>query len=109
MNEQATTTGRASWIPFSTTSQPGGALRDLVELNKKVIRGIEILSRVREEDICVGVSAKEEVWRQDNVALYRFSPLVQRPFPVPVLVVYALVNRPYMIDLQEDRSISRTC
>ena len=33
--------------------------------------------------------------------------MVDQPFRVPILIVYALVNRPYMVDLQEDRSLVR--
>jgi polyhydroxyalkanoate synthase len=92
-------------LPFPVDIQPDQALRELVELNQKVIRGMEALGRIRDDDITPGVSPKEEVWRRDNVVLYRYSPVVQEPLPIPILVVYALVNRPYMIDLQEDRSL----
>jgi polyhydroxyalkanoate synthase len=37
--------------------------------------------------------------------MYRYqTPKGVKPKPVPLLVVYALVNRPYMTDIQEDRS-----
>ncbi|RXL82188.1 class III poly(R)-hydroxyalkanoic acid synthase subunit PhaC, partial [Citrobacter sp. AAK_AS5] len=39
--------------------------------------------------------------------LYRYQPRMAEPHPVPLLIVYALVNRPYMMDLQEDRSLIR--
>lgn len=94
-------------MPFPVDIQPDQALRELVELNQKVIRGMETLGRIREEDITPGVTPKQEIWRRDNVVLYRFTPVVEKPFPIPVLIVYALVNRPYMMDLQEDRSLIR--
>jgi polyhydroxyalkanoate synthase len=84
---------------------PAEALRELVEVNQKVLKGIDTLSRTSDDDITPGVMPKEEVWRRDGVVLYRYSPVVAEPFPIPILVVYALVNRPYMIDLQEDRSL----
>ena len=86
---------------------PTRAWRELLELNAKVLGGAEMLGRLRDEDIEVGFSPREEVWRQDKVVLYRFTPLVENPFAIPVVIVYALVNRPYMIDLQEDRSLAR--
>jgi poly(3-hydroxyalkanoate) synthetase len=94
-------------IPFPLQLSPEDTVRELVELNRKIVRGIESLSRIRDKDIQVGVSAKEEVYREDNVVLYRYTPLVKQPFQVPILIVYALVNRPYMVDLQEDRSLVR--
>jgi polyhydroxyalkanoate synthase len=83
------------------------AVHELTEINRKIVKGIETLSHIREEDIQVGVSAKEAVYHEDKLVLYRFTPLVEQPLSTPVLVVYALVNRPYMADLQEDRSLIR--
>lgn len=93
---------------FPFPLRPEETLRELTELNRKVITGIEILRGIREEDLPVGVTPKEEVYREDNVALYHFTPMVEKPFHVPILIVYALINRPYVVDLQEDRSLVRS-
>ena len=53
----------------------------------------------------VGPSARDEVYREDKVRLYRYRALVDEPHGVPVLIVYALVNRPYIMDLQDGRSL----
>ena len=37
--------------------------------------------------------------------LIHYIPTVEKPHPVPMLVVYALVNRYYILDLQPDKSI----
>jgi polyhydroxyalkanoate synthase len=51
------------------------------ELIQKLVKGVEIFTRLREEDIQVGVTPKEEVYREDKVLLYRFSPKVEHsPF-----------------------------
>jgi polyhydroxyalkanoate synthase len=42
-----------------------------------------------------------------KLALYRYRSLAKPAGLPPVLVVYALVNRPYMLDLQPDRSLIR--
>jgi polyhydroxyalkanoate synthase len=39
--------------------------------------------------------------------LYHYRPLAEASVSTPVLIVYALVNRPYMMDLQPDRSLIR--
>jgi polyhydroxyalkanoate synthase subunit PhaC len=94
-------------IPFPFHLRPEDAIRELTELNRKVVKGIENLSHIRDKDIQGGVTPKEEIWREDNIVLYRFTPMVEQPFRIPLLLVYALVNRPYMVDLQEDRSLVR--
>jgi polyhydroxyalkanoate synthase len=66
---------------------------------------ISALAAARTAD--VGTSAKEAVFQQDNVTLYHYRPIA-RPAPVaPLLIVYALVNRPYMLDLEPRRSLIR--
>jgi pimeloyl-ACP methyl ester carboxylesterase len=54
-----------------------------------------------------GCSAKQRVWGEDKVALYRYEPLTRPAGITPVLICYALVNRPCMMDPQVDRSLIR--
>lgn len=74
------------------------------ELSQKLFKGIESFSHLREEDIQIGVTPKQEVYREDKVVLYHFTPQVEHSLNIPILMVYALVNRPYIVDLQENRS-----
>jgi polyhydroxyalkanoate synthase len=92
-------------LPFLTQIRLEDATHEYVELAKKLVKGIENLSRLREEDIEIGVTPREVVYQEDKLSLYRFKPIVEQPFHIPILIVYALVNRPYMVDLQEDRSL----
>jgi polyhydroxyalkanoate synthase subunit PhaC len=94
-------------MPFPPLLNPHDTTRELIDLNQKILKGIENLGRIHKQDIQVGASPKEEVYREENLVLYRYSPMVDQPFRVPILIVYALVNRPYMVDLQEDRSLVR--
>jgi polyhydroxyalkanoate synthase len=54
-----------------------------------------------------GCTAREEVWRDGDIVLYRFKGEGRPTRTTPLLICYALVNRPYMVDLQEDRSLVR--
>jgi polyhydroxyalkanoate synthase len=54
-----------------------------------------------------GCSPKDLVWQAGKLRLYRYRPLVRSAGQAPLLIVYALVNRPYMMDLQQDRSLIR--
>lgn len=82
-------------------------LQELNAFGEKLTRGLRNLAEMGEID--VGVSEKEAVYEEDKLVLYRYKPLVEpnRINPVPLLINYALVNRPYMADLQEDRSLIR--
>jgi polyhydroxyalkanoate synthase len=54
-----------------------------------------------------GCTQKDEVWRSGKVRLYRYRSISSPSSSVPLLIVYALVNRPYMMDLEPDRSLIR--
>ncbi len=84
---------------------PTEVARDLVEMNKKLLRGLDNLYDLSEEDIQFGLTPKDVIAQEENIALYRYRPLVEQVHPVPMLLSYALVNRPYMVDLQPDRSL----
>lgn len=64
-------------------------------------------------DVDIAPTPKDAVYREDKLVLYRYRPLdgAAAPAPakpsIPLLICYALVNRPYMLDLQEDRSLIR--
>ena len=83
--------------------RPDEIIQEVVGYHQKIAEGLRTVSELGEID--VGVTPKDEVYRQDKLVLYRYRPVVEKPEAVPVLVVYALVNRPYMTDLQEDRSM----
>ena len=52
-----------------------------------------------------GCSAREAVHYEDRIVLYRYRPQARSAGLPPLLICYALVNRPYMMDLQPDRSL----
>ena len=92
-------------IQFPIQIDPLQAAQELAELNLKIAQGVQTMSTIRDEEIQYGVSEKHAVYREDKMVLYHFEPLVEQPFEIPVLISYALVNRPYMTDLQDNRSL----
>lgn len=92
-------------IQFPIQIDPIQAAQELTELNMKVAQGVQTMSTIRDAEIQYGASERHAVYREDKMVLYHFEPLVEKPFEVPVLISYALVNRPYMTDLQDNRSL----
>ncbi len=86
---------------------PDRVTQEMLDYAAKLGQGVETLSRLG--TIETGVTPREAVYEEDKLVLYRFrSPReAQSANAVPVLIVYALVNRPYMTDLQENRSLVR--
>lgn len=90
--------------PF-TTFDAKNIIKDMGELNAKLLKGAVALTEV--DQIDVGTAPRELVYEEDKLKLYRYKSEGKATSKVPVLIVYALVNRPYMLDLQPDRSIIR--
>ncbi|MHB9287255.1 class III poly(R)-hydroxyalkanoic acid synthase subunit PhaC [Halobacteriales archaeon Cl-PHB] len=54
----------------------------------------------------VGHTESEVVYAENKLELHHYEPDEQR-HETPIFIVYALVNRPYILDLQPDRSVIR--
>jgi len=52
-----------------------------------------------------GRTPREVVWRRGKARLYRYAPGQQKEHAVPVLLVYALILRPYILDLVPNNSL----
>ncbi len=94
-------------MAFPIQITPDKAIHELTELNQKIVKGIEQLSTIKEDDVQVGTAPKEVVFQYGKLKLYRYKPMVEKPFKIPILFSYALVNRFMVADLQEDRSLIR--
>ena len=54
-----------------------------------------------------GCSARDAAFRIGKTVLWRYRPQAADAGLPPLVICYALVNRPYMMDLQPDRSLIR--
>ena len=86
---------------------PEALTREVTELNRKLAEGLQTLASLPPVD--VGQTPHEVIYREDKLALNYYPPKRDRRRKAqrPLLFVYALVNRPYILDLQPDRSLIR--
>ncbi|MEQ8660665.1 MAG: alpha/beta fold hydrolase, partial [Gammaproteobacteria bacterium] len=77
--------------------------REAELLGRRAAQGVGTLRRVGRPR--PGATPRTAVWRDDGVTLYRYDTSTSTH--TPLLIVYALVNRPDMVDLQADRSLVR--
>jgi polyhydroxyalkanoate synthase len=83
--------------------RPDAVMQELMAYGQKLSYGVKNLMEVGE--ISTGVTPKSVVYQEDKLTLYRFDPDPKKVVGrTPLLIVYALVNRPYMTDIQENRS-----
>ncbi len=70
---------------------------------KKYRTGMQILLEGAQAE--TGKTPKEIIWTKNKAKLYRYMPEVEKRYPVPILLVYALINRPYVLDLMPGNSL----
>lgn len=57
-------------------------------------------------DYPVGQTPREEVWSLNKIRLYRYKPTreVGQRYPTPLLLVFAAINRPFLLDMRRGYS-----
>jgi polyhydroxyalkanoate synthase len=81
---------------------------DAFDFSSRLAKGFEAFGNIDDDQVDVGATQKELVAQFDKVKLYRYKPLTKPASGLdPVLIVYGLIGRYTMIDLQEDRSLVR--
>ncbi len=78
-------------------------LNDMIEFQKKFISSVDVLLNL--EDPKSDLTAKELIYQEDKMQLFHYKPVAKKLCKVPTLIIYALVNRQYMMDIQQDRSV----
>lgn len=86
---------------------PAELLREVNDFNQKVASGLDAMARLTDDDVQIATTPKDLILQTDKVTLHRYRSTAERRFTTPVLVVYSLIGRHTMTDLQEDRSLVR--
>jgi polyhydroxyalkanoate synthase subunit PhaC len=114
--------GRLSLLGFPSAREQGGCL-----MGQSKIRVDLILSSLADDaekaqeraqkasdvfleplDTQIASTPYDVVYEEDRVKLKHYKPVTQVAFKTPLLVVYALINRETMLDLQPGRSVVQT-
>jgi poly[(R)-3-hydroxyalkanoate] polymerase subunit PhaC len=59
------------------------------------------------QQVRVGSTPSRTVYREDKLRLLRYESDVEKRYETPLIVVFALVNRPYILDLRPNKSVVR--
>ncbi len=70
------------------------------------VNRLKTLNKVMTSKAAIAQTPKELVWTLNKAKLYRYIPVVpeEKRHPVPLLLVFALMNRPYILDLRPGHS-----
>ncbi len=76
---------------------------DMKQGYRRLNRMTEVLTTEAEPK--VGQTPKEVIWKKNKAKLYRYQPTVKKTNKVPILMIYALINKPYILDLTPGSSL----
>lgn len=67
---------------------------------------LQTLNKVLTTPAAIAQTPKELIWTLNKAKLYRYVPVLpkEKRHPVPLLLVFALMNRPYILDLRPGHS-----
>jgi polyhydroxyalkanoate synthase len=78
------------------------ALETSLKYQEKIIKGAEVFTKINLDDI--NKTPKDLVFQIDKVKLYHYKPMVENSVSIPILLIYALMNKQYIMDIQPDKS-----
>jgi polyhydroxyalkanoate synthase len=82
----------------------------MMDFSSRIAKCAEAISRFDHSELAVGATEKTKIAQFDKVSLHHYKAIntdKTQEKPDPVLIVYGLIGRYTMIDLQEDRSLVR--
>jgi len=69
---------------------------------KQLNRGLQLATGLQK--VATGLTPKEVIWTKNKALLYHYLPQGQRRHRTPLLLIYALINKPYILDLYPGNS-----
>lgn len=77
-------------------------MKQIEQCNQGVLQASDYAKSIGNID--VGTTPADVVHQGRNLRLLHYKPMVEKTHPIPLLVVYALINKCYVLDLQPDKS-----
>jgi polyhydroxyalkanoate synthase len=87
-----------------TTNYLESLMQQAEKMKEKFRKGVE-LALVNPPEVKVGITPHEVVFTENKLRLLHYNAVVEKPCPIPIIMVFALVNRPYILDLKPGKSV----
>ncbi len=77
----------------------------------KSLENFDKFNRMLNSDAKIAQTPKELIWTLNKAKLYRFVPVLPEAElkKTPLLMVFAIMNRPHVLDLRRDTAMPNTC
>jgi len=89
-------------IALNSQRESAEAVADAIEKTTISPDQLETLMNVD-----VGETPSDAVYTENKLELLHYEAQTDKQHAVPILIVYALINKPFILDLQPDRSVIR--
>src|SRR5579875_2663533 len=90
-------------VKTMTNAQAACQLFNAATLLEKYKMGMQMT--LGEAPIPTGQTPKEVIWTKNKAQLYHYLPAEKKRYPIPILCIYALINRSYVLDLLPGNSL----
>ena len=80
-------------------------LQESVQYTQQLMLGLAMLQRI--PGLSYQYNLRKLVFQIDKIKLYHYQPQTKKPNATPLLVVFATVNRPEILDLFPEHSFIR--
>ncbi len=87
-----------------TTNYLDSTVREAEKARNKFIKAIE-LTVTDPPEVKIGTTPHDVVFTENKLRLLHYRPVAEKTYPVPLILIFALVNRPYILDLKPGRSV----
>ena len=79
-------------------------MREAEKVRDRFAKAIE-LAITDPPDVQIGTTPHDVVFTENKLRLLHYRPVVKKPEAVPLILIFALINRPYILDLKPGRSV----
>jgi polyhydroxyalkanoate synthase len=80
----------------------GEACREAERTFERSLRSMDVLLGRKEPE--VGLTPRDTVYARGTLRLYRYRPMADEVYRVPVIFVMSLISKPYILDLEPGQS-----
>ena len=80
------------------------AMSEAEKMRDKFTKAIEI-ALVDPPDVQIGTTPHDVVFTENKLRLLHYRPVVKNPKATPLIMIFALINRPSILDLKPGRSV----
>lgn len=90
----------------SATNGKFPTFADLCASWHQTAENLDTFNRLVQSDAKIAQTPKQAIWKLNKTTLYRFVPVVpaEQRKPKPLLMVFAIMNRPHVLDLRPGHS-----